>query len=272
MAQAPEAPEALEASPPARTRRHRHNSRPGGGAREYIESLVVTVILALFGTTFVVQAFKIPSPSMEPTLLVGDHLLVNKFIFEGSGHWYDRILPYRDVRRGDVIVFPYPYGDHPYYVKRVIGLPGDRIKIVDRAVYIDGAPLKEPYAIHDPTIQYDPFGANFPPREIEGLDPSMSPEWAAEILSYVRNGELIVPPGKYFAMGDNRDNSEDSRYWGFVDREAIIGRPVVIYWSVQSAAASYEGRGLSGQLLDMLDALIHLPARTRGDRILRLVH
>jgi signal peptidase I len=91
-------------------------------------------------------------------------------------------------------------------------------------------------------------------------------------LSYVRNGELIVPPGKYFAMGDNRDNSEDSRYWGFVDREAIIGRPVVIYWSVQSAAASYEGRGLSGQLLDLLDALIHLPARTRGDRILRLVH
>jgi signal peptidase I len=270
MSRAPESAEAPEASPPAH--RHRHDSRARGTVREYFESLVVTVILALFGTTFVVQAFKIPSPSMEPTLLVGDHLLVNKFIFEGRGHWYDHFLPYRDVRRGDVIVFPYPYGDHPYYVKRAIGLPGDRLRIVDRVVYIDGAPLKEPYVFHDPAIQYDNFSENFPPREIEGLDPSMRPEWAAEILSYVRDGELVVPPGKYFAMGDNRDNSEDSRYWGFVDREAIIGRPVVIYWSVQSAEASYEGRGLSGQLADLLDALIHLPARTRGDRILRLVH
>jgi len=270
-------PEALEASdaPHASTPalRHPHHSRARGGtAREYLESLVVTVILALFGTTFVVQAFKIPSPSMQPTLLVGDHLLVNKFIFEGSGRWYDRFLPYREVRRGDVIVFPYPYGDHPYYVKRVIGLPGDRLKIVDRVVYIDGAPLKEPYVFHDPAIQFDPFSENFPPRTIEGLDATMRSEWAAEILSYVSDGELLVPPGKCFAMGDNRDNSEDSRYWGFVDRDAIIGRPVVIYWSVQSAAASYEGRGLSGQLADLLDALIHLPARTRGDRILRLVH
>ncbi|MGB6430932.1 MAG: signal peptidase I, partial [Candidatus Acidiferrales bacterium] len=223
-------------------------------------------------TTFVVQAFKIPTRSMEPALLVGDHVLVDKFIFGGRGHWYDHLLPYREVRRGDVIVFPYPFDDHPYYVKRAIGLPGDRIKIVDQTVYINGAPLKEPYAYHDPSIPYDLFAADFPPRDVEGLDPSMRPEWAAEILSYVRNGELIVPPGKYFAMGDNRDNSEDSRYWGFVDREAIICRPIVIYWSVRSAEAGYEGRGLSGQLADWLDALIHLPARTRGDRILRLVH
>jgi signal peptidase I len=262
--------EAHEASPPSHHRRHAAHSR--GTARDYIESLVVTILLALFGTTFVVQAFKIPTRSMEPTLLVGDHLLVDKFIFGGRGHWYDHLLPYRDVRRGDVIVFPYPYGDHPYYVKRAIGLPGDRIKIVNQIVYINGAPLKESYAFHDPKIQYDPFGANFPPRDIESFDPEMRPEWAAQIMSYIQNGEIVIPPGKYFAMGDNRDNSEDSRYWGFVDREAIIGRPIVIYWSVQSAEADYEGRGFMGQLADMVDALIHLPARTRGDRILRLVH
>lgn len=263
------APDAPEKSPEHALRAH---TITRGGGHEYLESLVVTVLLALFATTFVVQAFKIPTRSMVPTLLVGDHLLVDKFIFGGRGHWYEHLLPYRDVQRGDVIVFPYPYDDHPYYVKRVIGLPGDRLKIVNRAVYINGIALKEPYAYHDPAIPYDSFGANFPPADLDAFDPSMQPQWAAEILSYVRNGELVIPPGKYFAMGDNRDDSADSRYWGFVDREAIIGRPIVIYWSVQSAEAGYEGRGFGGQMADLLDALIHLPARTRGDRILRLVH
>src|SRR6202162_3505457 len=105
---------------------------------EYIESLLVTVILALFGTTFIVQAFKIPSQSMEPTLLVGDHLLVNKFIFGGRGNWYDHFLPYREIRHGDIIVFKFPFQDHPHYVKRVIGIPGDRVKIVDQQVYVNG--------------------------------------------------------------------------------------------------------------------------------------
>jgi signal peptidase I len=116
---------------------HRAESHPAT-LREYIESLLVTVILALFGTTFVVQAFKIPSQSMEPTLLVGDHLLVNKFIFGGRGHWYDHVLPYREIRRGDIIVFKFPFQDHPHYVKRVIGIPGDHVKIVDQQVYVNG--------------------------------------------------------------------------------------------------------------------------------------
>src|SRR5271168_5130103 len=118
--------------------------------REYIESLLVTVILALFGTTFVVQAFKIPSQSMEPTLLVGDHLLVNKFIFEGTGAWYDKLLPYRPIRHGDIVVFKFPYDDHPHYVKRVIGIPGDRIRISDEQVYVNDHKLSEPYIIRDP--------------------------------------------------------------------------------------------------------------------------
>ena len=115
---------------------------------DFLESLLVSILLALFGTTFILQAFKIPSQSMEPTLLVGDHLLVNKFIFEGRGQWYARFLPYRDIRRGDIIVFHYPFDDHPHYVKRVIGIPGDHIKIVDEEVYINGVALNEPYAVH----------------------------------------------------------------------------------------------------------------------------
>src|SRR6266700_7947398 len=121
-----------------RTEAARAEERAHTSVREYIESLLVTVILALFGTTFVVQAFKIPSQSMEPTLLVGDHLLVNKFIFGGRSHWYDHVLPYREIRRGDIIVFKFPYQDHPHYVKRVIGIPGDRVKIVDQQVYLNG--------------------------------------------------------------------------------------------------------------------------------------
>src|SRR5215470_3953075 len=105
---------------------------------EYLESLLVTVILALFGTTFIVQAFKIPSASMEGTLLIGDHLLVNKFIFGGTGAWYDKVLPYRSLQRGDIIVFKFPYQEHQHFVKRVIGLPGDRLKVVDQAVFING--------------------------------------------------------------------------------------------------------------------------------------
>jgi signal peptidase I len=240
--------------------------------REYIESLLVTVILALFGTTFVVQAFKIPSPSMEPTLLVGDHLLVNKFIFGARDHWYDHFLPYRAIRRGDVIVFPWPYEDHPYYVKRVIGLPGDRLKLVDQKVYINGQPLDEPYAVHDPMAPYDVYQDNFPPVSPGFSQIEMQPKWAAQILNYVDNGELVIPPGKYFAMGDNRDRSSDSRYWGFVDRDAILGRPVVIYWSMKSTENDYEERGTGGWLLDLLYTVVHLPSLTRGSRMFHLVH
>src|SRR4029077_19830978 len=130
---------------------------------EYLESLLVTVILALFGTSFIVQAFKIPSASMEGTLLIGDHLLVNKFIFGGTGAWYEKLLPYRSLERGDIIVFKFPYADHQHFVKRVIGLPGDRLKLVDQQVYINGKLLNEPYVVHDPNAGYDPLNYAFPP-------------------------------------------------------------------------------------------------------------
>jgi signal peptidase I len=239
---------------------------------EYAESLLVTIILALFGTTFIVQAFKIPSASMEPTLLIGDHVLVNKFIFSGRGAWYDRFLPYRDIRRGDIIVFHYPFDDHPHYVKRVIGVPGDRIKIAAEQVYINGVLQSEPYAVHDPNASYDPLSESYPPTDAGDLDPRLQPEWSSQILKYVHNGELVVPPNKYFAMGDNRDNSADSRYWGFVDREAIMGRPVIIYWSVTMPEAAPSAQGWGAELYDVFDSLIHIFSRTRAHRMFHEVH
>jgi signal peptidase I len=263
--------ETAEVAESQHTRARSHQTRERSSVREYVESLLVTVVLALFGTTFIVQAFKIPSKSMEPTLLVGDHLLVNKFIFGGRGAWYDRVLPYRDIRRRDIIVFKFPFDDHPHYVKRVIGLPGDHIKIVDQQVFVNGKKLVEPYVVHDPAAD-DPFGDNFPPTDHFFLPGRLRPEWAAQILSHVESGELVVPPDHFFAMGDNRDNSWDSRYWGFVDRNAIMGRPVLIYWSVEATSADYGDHNLAGSLVAIADTILHLPTRTRWRRILHPVH
>src|SRR6185312_4832114 len=170
---------------------------------EYLESLLVTVILALFATTFILQAFKIPSRSMEGTLLVGDHLLVNKFIFGGRGAWYEKILPYRPLDRGDIIVFKYPYQDHTHYVKRVIGLPSDRVKLVDQRVFVNGKLLNEPYVVHDPAAAYDPLNYAFPPVGNQLYSSQVVPEWAREIKKHIQGDEIVVPAGKYFAMGDN---------------------------------------------------------------------
>jgi signal peptidase I len=241
-----------------------------GGLAGIVESLLVTILLALFATTFILQAFKIPSGSMEPTLLVGDHVLVNKFLFGGRGAWYEKLLPYRPVRRGDIIVFKFPYDDHVDYVKRVIGLPGDHLRIIDQLVYIDGQVLSEPYVIHGET--YDPLGDNFPPADQTLLQDRLRPEWAAQIAGYINRGSLVVPPDHYFVMGDNRDDSSDSRYWGFVDRDAIIGRPMLIYWSVRATPEDYTDRSLSGTFLGIEDTLVHLPSRTRWHRMLREVH
>src|SRR5580698_4331657 len=164
--------------------------RPRSGLAEFLEMLLVTMLLALYGTTFVVQAFKIPSGSMEPTLLIGDHVFVNKFIFEGSGAWYDKFLPYRDIRRGDIIVFKFPFDDHPHYVKRVIGLPGDRIRIVAQQVYLNGTRLSEPYVVHDPSGE-DPVVDNFPPINRSYGESGLRPEWSDQIMNYVDRGELV---------------------------------------------------------------------------------
>jgi signal peptidase I len=268
--------EAAIQSPPAQERTpaepNNHAYSTQTSFLEYLESLLVTVILALFATTFVLQAFKIPSRSMEGTLLVGDHLLVNKFIFGGHGAWYEKVLPYRPLERGDIIVFKYPFADHTHYVKRVIGLPGDRVKMVDQQVYVNDKPLSEPYVVHDPSAGYDPLNYNFPSVGAELYRSRLIPEWAHQIGKYVHGDEIVVPPGKYFAMGDNRDQSSDSRYWGFVDRDAIMGRPFLIYWSVEAGSADYGQSTFWQRLVGVLDTLVHLPKRTRWTRMLHTVH
>jgi len=235
-------------------------------AREYVDSLLVTVVLALYLTTFIVQAFKIPSSSMEDTLLVGDHLLVNKFVFgDAAGRGWS-LLPYRGVRRGDIIVFKYPYEPHQHFVKRVVGLPGDRLKIVDREVYVNGEPLSEPYKIHRRPPLLGRFQDNFP---VQGdyFAYATEPGWAEEVARLTQGDELVIPPHKYFAMGDNRDNSQDSRYWGFVDRQNIIGRPLLIYWSFD---ASRRRAARSGNPAAW-DFFASFFSRARWDRLLQPV-
>jgi signal peptidase I len=238
---------------------------------DLVESLLVTILLALFGTTFLVQAYKIPSESMEPTLLVGDHLIVNKFIFEGNGAWYEKLLPYRAIRRGDIIIFKYPYEDHPDYVKRVIGVPGDRVRIIDGHVFVNSRELVEPYAVHEQSGG-DPIADNFPPLDPYSISVGLRPEWARQISKYTEGEDLVVPGDRYFVLGDNRDDSLDSRYWGFVDRSAVMGRPILIYWSVDATSDDYLDRSLLGTLEGIGQTIVHLPSRTRWGRLLREVH
>ena len=244
--------------------------------RDTFESLVVTVILAVFGTTFVLQAFKIPTGSMENTLLIGDHLLVNKFIFAPETGFITHLMPYRNLRRGDIVVFKFaPTDDQTepgeHFVKRVIGIPGDHIRIFHRQVYINGKAQSEPYVRHDPQYANELRpGDDFPPPDSEYLSGSTS-TWDAEISSYVKNGELVVPPGKYFVMGDNREQSWDSRFWGFVSRDVVIGRPALIYWSYETPRDEYMRTSLSDRISQLVDLIIHFPTKTRWGRTLKIV-
>jgi signal peptidase I len=194
----------------------------------YLQFFLLALTIALFIITFVVQAFRIPSGSMENTLLVGDYLLVDKTCYGPAGVW-QFMLPYRAIRRGDIIVFRYPGDPAQHFVKRVIGLPGDRLRLWHSRVYINGRLIPEPYIDFKQHVP-DEFRDNFPRGD--WFNENVSVAWATQMRTLVRNGELIIPRGQYFVLGDNRDESLDSRYWGFVPRENIIGRPLLIYFSV----------------------------------------
>jgi signal peptidase I len=240
---------------------------PGGGLSDSLQSLLGTVVIAVFVITFIVQAFQIPSPSMEKTLLIGDYLLVNKLVYGGGGAG-NLFMPYRRIQRGDIVVFHYPVNPSQHFVKRVIALPGDRLRMINKQVYVNGVALKEPYA-HFTRPANDLFRDSFPRLDVS---PGETPEWWVQLRKLVEDGQLIVPEGHYFVMGDNRDDSYDSRYWGFVPRANIIGRPLVIYWSVQGTDAELTAPSSPRErLYHFAYMLTHLFQITRWDRTLRVV-
>jgi signal peptidase I len=220
--------------------------------REYFEAIVTAVILALFVRTWVVQAFKIPTGSMENNLLIGDHLLVNKFIFGPEPTAFEKaVLPVRDIRRGDIVVFKYPDEPERDFIKRVIGLPGETLELRNKKIFINGQPLDEPY------VHY--------------IDATHG---ASEVTSFdvrERYGPVTVPPDQYFVMGDNRDNSQDSRYWGFLPRHYVKGKALLIYWSYESGAGDHAGSGLGASIRQVFSVVTHFFTRTRWERLLNQI-
>lgn len=220
--------------------------------REYLESVVVAVILALFIRTFIVQAFKIPTGSMEPNLLIGDHLLVNKEVYSPSlGSWESALLAKRPIRRRDVVVFKYPEDPTRDFIKRVIGLPGDTVEVRDKTVFINGKALVEPYAhfLDEPLGQDDP-------------------EYALRIeTTRASFGPVTVPAGSLFVMGDNRDNSRDSRYWGFLPIDQVKGRALLVYWSYEASREEYRRTGALDWVRDTLAAF----GKTRWRRFFHVI-
>jgi len=210
--------------------------------REYFESIVITAIIALFATTYVIQAFKIPTGSMESNLLIGDHLLVNKYVYGIQSGFLSKIFPYKEPKRGDIIVFKYPNSPEVAYVKRLMGLPGEKLELIGHTLYINGQALTENYT------QYMQPG-------------SINERW----------GPYYVPEGQYFAMGDNRDNSQDSRYWGFVPRDYILGKPLIVYWSFETPREEYLQTSMPDRVKQFADVFFNFFAKTRWRRTFRII-
>jgi signal peptidase I len=258
--------------PPRETAKPVARSAESQGLLHAIQSLLYIIVVATFIITFVVQPFRIPSESMEPTLLVGDFLLVTKQpIPSPPDSW---VFPPAAIHRGDIIVFHYPIDPSIHLVKRVIGVPGDHVRLRNGRVFIDERPIIEPYAIYrnSPT---DNFRDSFP--RLQNPDPDVTANWWIEMKSLVNHGELTVPPHSYFVLGDNRNDSEDSRYWGFVPASAIVGRPLLIYFSLNEPSRdddppTPQTPALSIQTPRENTAFSTVADFARWDRTLRVVH
>lgn len=222
-----------------------------------VNTMATMIVVALFVLTFVVQSYQIPTASMENTLLVGDFLLVDKLVYAPAGG-LQRLLPYREPRDGEIIIFHHPFDPGLLLIKRVIGTPGDRIHLRDGVVFRNGVPLNEPYAIHQ-TSAADRYRDNFP--DGAATDERVLTAWSAQLARETQDGEFTVPAGGFFVMGDNRNASLDSRYWGVVPRKNIIGRPLLIYFSRDAWPTRDDKLG---------DGREHLSSRF--NRIFRVVH
>lgn len=234
---------------------------------EFIASMAGVLVVGLFIITFCLQAFEIPSSSMENTLLIGDHVFVDRVLEAPRTSWFP-VVPYRQIKHGDIIVFLSPEQPGLYVVKRIIGLPGDRLHLQDGVVYRNGQKLEEPYVIRNNT--YRPYRDNFPsvpPTEEDGV----TLEWRLTQQSHAVGPDLVVPPDGYFAMGDNRDNSFDSRFWGFIPRQNIIGRPMFIYWSFETPRDQYEKTSMVERAKFIGQVVLHFFDMTRWRRMFKLV-
>ena len=288
------------------------------GIKEFVAEWSVTILILLFGTTTIMQAFVVPTSSMESTVLVGDHLIVDKLSYSPAGAFSKHILPYTEIKRGDIIVFKFPPQPTTNYVKRVMGLPGDHIRVEAKAVYLNGHKLENEYYTQHIRGEIGPYRDFFPvrfPAAVKWRDAAATPinheylnntsdieeqykavramlvdqadiglvdgylreyganQFPLRVVDMLKNhvdwntNEIVVPEGSYFAMGDNRDNSLDSRYWGFVPRENIIGKPFVIFWSYETSTENL----VDFRLEHFIDLATHFFTKTRWDRTLKLV-
>jgi signal peptidase I len=246
---------------------------------EAVASICSVLVIGLFILTFLGQNFVIPSGSMENTLLVGDHLLVDRITLAPPANWMP-LVHYREPRRGDIVVFIKPVSDpdadgKPQYlflVKRLIGVPGDHIHLRNGIVNINGVPQDQPHAQPTTLDNHSDFLDEFPSVPPDPEPGNLVPEaWAVEFSSHIVDGDLVVPPGKYFMMGDNRHNSADSRFWGFVPRENIVGRPLFNYWSFKTSEDQYEQTGIGNTVAWMGHVVLHFFSDTRWKRTLHPV-
>jgi len=238
---------------------------------EFLASLAAVLVTGLFIITFIVQAFEIPSSSMENTLLIGDHVFVNREQFAPRSRWIGPVVPYRDIHRGDIVVFLSPAEAGLYVVKRVIGIPGDRIHLRDGIVYRNGEKMDEPYVIHSSVVDtYNPYRDNFPAVPPSDYN-NVTPEWQMLMKQNMQGDDIVVPADSYFGMGDNRDVSYDSRYWGFIPKENVIGRPMFIYWSFETPPNQYLEKEVSQRVGFLVHVVIHFFDETRWRRTLKVV-
>ncbi|HSS99072.1 MAG TPA: signal peptidase I [Terriglobales bacterium] len=243
---------------------------------EFLASLASVLVTGLFIITFILQAFEIPSSSMVKTLLIGDHVFVNRIQFAPKTGWMGPLLPYRQIHRGDIFVFLSPMTPGLYVVKRVMGIPGDHIHLRDGVVYRNGEKLDEPYVNHDASVASldDPdrrsYRLNFPAVMPTYAD-QLADYWQLSLRQYIQGDDIVVPPDSYFAMGDNRDVSYDSRYWGFVPQQNVVGRPMFIYWSFDTPEGDYQQKEITARAVGFLHVVLHFFDKTRWSRTLKVV-
>jgi signal peptidase I len=243
-------------------------AKPKETISQSIAAYAVMAVCLIFVITFGLQAFAIPSGSMENTLLIGDHLFVDRISVAPSTSWMP-LIPYHQMRRGDIIVFYKPGEPGLHLVKRVVGVPGDHLHLRAGILYVNGTPQSEPYVIH--TLgNYDPYRDDFPDVAPTPED-QLTPGWRTALPQHTEGDDLVVPPKSYFAMGDNRDNSLDSRYWGFVPRENIVGSPLFIYWSFKTPRDEYLKESIPDRIAYTAHVLVHFFDQTRWNRMLRRV-